>query len=239
MQSTTPDHIAHYRIDAEQFDYFELQTGPDADATQRIRDGVLHAARIPADALVLDAGSGNGWLGRSVPQARVVSVDLGLRNLQRIRDTDPTARVVCADLTRLPFRDGAFARIVASEVIEHVPDPSAVVREAARCLAHAGRLTVSTPYKERLRYSLCVHCNRPTPANAHLHSFDEHRHRAIAREAGLEDVRTTPIQNRLFIASRLSWLLRFLPYRLWRIVDRFCMFAMMKANTIIVTAIRP
>jgi SAM-dependent methyltransferase len=239
MQPHTADHIAHYRIDAEQFDYFEPQTGPDADATQRIRDGVVHAARIPTGALVLDAGSGSGWLGRTVPHARIVSVDLGLRNLQRIRETDPAARAVCADLTRLPFRDEAFARIVASEVIEHVPDPAAFVREAARCLSRGGRLTVSTPYKERLRYSLCIHCNRPTPANAHLHSFDETRHRTIAQAAGLQDVRMTPIQNKLFIASRLSWLLRSLPYRLWRIVDRFCMFALMKANTIIVTSIRP
>lgn len=239
MHTRPADHIAHYRIDAEAFDYFEPQSGPDADATRRIRDAVCHAARVPDGALVLDAGSGSGWLAHAVPRARVVSVDLGLRNLQRIRSENPAARVVCADLGRLPFRDEAFDHIVASEVIEHVPDPATVVQETVRCLVRGGRLTVSTPYRERLRYSLCIHCNRPTPANAHLHSFDEERHRTIAITAGLRDVRTTPIQNKLFITSRLSWLLRFLPYRIWRIVDRFCMFAVMKANTIIVTSIRP
>ncbi len=239
MQPVPTDHITHYRIDAEAFDYFEVQGGADADATRRIRDGVCAAARIPPGALVLDAGSGNGWLARAIPDARIVSVDLGVRNLRRIRSENPLARVVCADITRLPFREGTFSHVVASEVIEHVPDPDRAIRETARCLERGGRLTVSTPYRERLRYSLCIHCNTPTPANAHLHSFDEQRHRRMVEAAGMHSIRTTTIQNKVFIASRLSWLLRFLPYWLWRLVDRFFMFVVQKAHTIIVTSIHP
>ena len=36
-----------------------------------------------------------------------------------------------------------------------------------------GKLIITVPYKEKIQYHLCIHCNQLTPANAHLHSFDE------------------------------------------------------------------
>jgi SAM-dependent methyltransferase len=46
---------------------------------------------------------------------------------------------------RLPFRDGAFGTVVASEVLEHALDDAQIVREASRVLAPGGKLVVSVP----------------------------------------------------------------------------------------------
>ncbi len=45
----------------------------------------------------------------------------------------------------LPFQDGEFDKVVSFQVIEHVKDPSAFVKETARVLKPGGRLYLTTP----------------------------------------------------------------------------------------------
>jgi 2-polyprenyl-6-hydroxyphenyl methylase/3-demethylubiquinone-9 3-methyltransferase len=47
-------------------------------------------------------------------------------------------------LERLPFADGAFDAVVAADVLEHVPDLPAVVRELSRVLVPGGSLAFDT-----------------------------------------------------------------------------------------------
>jgi SAM-dependent methyltransferase len=57
------------------------------------------------------------------------------------------AGICCADMSGLPFPDGAFAAVTAVETFEHIfhPDRPAAVREAARVLGPGGVLVLSTP----------------------------------------------------------------------------------------------
>ncbi len=233
------DHTAHYRIDAEEFDYFEERSGADRDAARRIQQAVLAEARLKSSDLVLDIGSGGGWLFEEfdgTPAPRIVAVDLGVRNLRKLRERHGNGvMTVVADAEHLPFRPGAFSAVIASEVLEHLNDPAAALREAARTLASGGRCVISTPYRETLRYYLCIHCNRPTPVNAHLHSFDEHVLRDHFNNAGLREIRHQPFQNKLLLYLRLSHLLRFLPWNLWRGIDRLCNFVYPRCHSIIVS----
>ncbi|MBN1447538.1 MAG: methyltransferase domain-containing protein [Bacteroidetes bacterium] len=236
------DHTAHYRIDAEQFDYFEERSGADRDAARRIQEAVLSETRLQQEDVVLDLGSGNGWLLEEFDakhSPRIVAVDLGMKNLRRLRERHGMrALVVAADAAHLPFRPGVFTAVIASEVLEHLNDPLQVLREAASCLAPGGRCVVSTPYREKLRYSLCIHCNRPTPANAHINSFDEHEHRRLFAAAQLSSVRYFTFQNTLLQYLRLSHLLRFLPWNLWRMIDRFANLLYSRCHSIVVSGIR-
>ena len=52
---------------------------------------------------------------------------------------------VQGDGARLPFGDAAFDRVIASEVLEHVPDDQAACAELARVLKPGGRLAVTVP----------------------------------------------------------------------------------------------
>jgi SAM-dependent methyltransferase len=49
------------------------------------------------------------------------------------------------DAMRLPIRDGALDLIVAFEVVEHLKDPDAALREFHRCLKVGGVLLLTTP----------------------------------------------------------------------------------------------
>jgi SAM-dependent methyltransferase len=82
-------------------------------------------------------------------------------------------------VTRLPYADGSLNLVVASEVVEHLPEPEAVAREIARVLKPGGQLVLTMPVESR------------TPAHAHtLQGAGELR--ALLRGAGLSVRRLEP-----------------------------------------------
>ena len=96
---------------------------------------------------ILDVGSGAGQLAKHVikyadPQAGVTCVDLSTPMLRRARVRLKSARpqFVTADLTRLPFGDGAFDCVTCGYVLEHLPDPRTGLQELARVLETGGRM---------------------------------------------------------------------------------------------------
>ncbi|MFZ1730625.1 MAG: methyltransferase domain-containing protein [Bacteroidota bacterium] len=238
------DHTTHYKRDAEQFDYFAERSGADNDAARRLQETVMHELPKYSKQLLLDLGSGGGWVieALNLPNEatpRVVCADLGIASLRKIRQRFPTAMLVAADAERLPFRQRSFGAVLASEVLEHLNDPALVVRQVSDVLTPSGKFVVSTPYRERLRYYLCVHCNQPTPVNAHLHSFDEHSLTTVFSETGFRNIRTATFQNKAMLFLRVSWVLRFLPWTLWRLIDRFCNFVVRKPHSIVITGDNP
>jgi len=221
------NHIKHYTLDAEIFDYFEQDSAVERDSARRIQQTVLHAiGKFPASP-VLDIGSGNGWLSREMTS--VVSMDLSLKNVRRIRE-QTGGLVIVADARRLPFRRSSFRCVVASEVLEHVNSPLSVLSEIKAVLQIGGKIVLSTPHKERIPVYLCIHCNKPTPANAHLHSFDEDSMRELCAQAGLPPPSLLLALNKAFVQLRLSYAFRFLPYAMWRILDRCFMLLIRRAH---------
>jgi SAM-dependent methyltransferase len=55
------------------------------------------------------------------------------------------ARAVLGDATAMPFSDGAFDRVIAAEVLEHVPGDQRALSEIARVLRPGGLLAVTVP----------------------------------------------------------------------------------------------
>ena len=55
------------------------------------------------------------------------------------------AALVVGDVTRLPFEDASFDKMILSEVLEHLPDDTAALREARRVLKPGGVLAITVP----------------------------------------------------------------------------------------------
>lgn len=87
-------------------------------------DAILEPlAGLPADAVVLEVGSG----GRRVDD-RIVSLEL-----------DPASGAdMAASVLALPFPDGVFDYVFSQAVLEHVTDPQLAVREMVRVLKPGG-----------------------------------------------------------------------------------------------------
>jgi len=110
-------------------------------------DFSIHHQPAPAPGTrLLDVGCGDGTALLRLRQ-------LGWTGLKGI-DPDPLAvtraraqglDVERGTLTTHPFPDASFDVIAMSHVIEHVPDPVALLRECRRILKPGGRLVVYTP----------------------------------------------------------------------------------------------
>ncbi len=102
-------------------------------------DQALHAASRYFTGFLLDVGCGARPYAPLAEQngCRYLGVDLAL---SAVPPPD-----VCADSARLPFHDGTFDTVLSTQVLEHVPDPFAMVREAARVLKPGGYLVLTAP----------------------------------------------------------------------------------------------
>ena len=80
------------------------------------------ADRLPAGALVLDLGCGNGTkIARLADRFEVTGVDISERQVRLARATVPTASFVQADFTELDAPAGSFDAVTALYSIVHVP----------------------------------------------------------------------------------------------------------------------
>lgn len=104
--------------------------------------------RDPATITVLDLGCGAGFLANDLARAglRVTGVDLSPDSLAVARAHDSTGTVDyrVADALALPFPDASVDVVACMDLLEHVEDPSALVREAARVLRPGGLFLVHT-----------------------------------------------------------------------------------------------
>jgi SAM-dependent methyltransferase len=150
-------------------------------------DADLEALAVHFRGRVLDVGGGRqrGRFRRPAAARWVVA------DLAPARGVD-----VAADIARLPFRDGVFDAVKATEVLEHVPDVVAGLRECRRVLRTGGYLIATAPFLERL------HGDPDDYAR-----FSASMWRRMLEAADLRPV-TIAAQGGYF--THLAWLLRFL-----------------------------
>ena len=91
-----------------------------------------------ADCDVLGLGYATPWLDAFVGARRVVAAMPGGQGVEHW-PTVGRNRTLLADERRLPFQAGTFDRILLVHVLEEADDPGAVLAEAVRALAPAGR----------------------------------------------------------------------------------------------------
>ena len=210
----------HYRQDAIVFDYF---------GAGQLRPGELRRDRLIIDYCnirpgmeILDVGSGRGWfsLAASALGAKVTALDLSEHNLKRIRELDPSIDTVLGDACQIPSGDQLYDLIVTLEVLEHIPEPALALNSIKTRLKPGGKLLITVPYKEVIISSLCIHCNQPTPHNAHLHSFDTPSLKRLLTNCGYSILETRLFTHKLMTALRINELTARLPYAVWIALDR-------------------
>ena len=214
----------HYKKDAIEFDYFEERKGATAHDERRVRDFVI--SKIPKNAnSILDVGCGNGWVAKEfLPKGKqVYSLDISVTNPSIVKRLYPSEKHLCvaADSFHLPFSNDSFDCVIASEIIEHVFDPEEFIKELFRVVKKGGDLTITTPYKEKIIYYLCIHCNQKTPANAHIHSFDEKKLESLYSGKDLETFKYETFGNKFLIFLRSYVILKFFPFWVWKLKDKF------------------
>jgi SAM-dependent methyltransferase len=102
------------------------------------------AAQLPAGCRVLDAGAGASKYRPCFAHCRYETQDFCQYQGELVKYVQPIDHV--CDITRIPLPDASFDAILCTEVLEHVVEPVAVVKEFSRLLKPGGHLWVTTPH---------------------------------------------------------------------------------------------
>lgn len=98
---------------------------------------------------VLDSGCGMGFYLialQELCELRLTGLDPDAARLRFAEAHGARADLVVGDAAVLPFPDDSFDRVLMSEVLEHLPDDAAALREACRVLRPGGTLAISVPH---------------------------------------------------------------------------------------------
>jgi ubiquinone/menaquinone biosynthesis C-methylase UbiE len=122
--------------------------------------------------VLADAAGARSVAGGSTPAGSVAGVDVAEAALRRARGRHPQLTFGLAPIEgALPFDDGSFDVVWASEVIEHVADTARWLSEVRRVLVPRGRLLMTTPNYGRLRLAIGGIERYSEPLGDHLHLY--------------------------------------------------------------------
>jgi len=133
-------------------------------------------------------------------QKNVIAIDTVVEN--------PSEYILKASAEKMPFPDNSFDSIVAGELIEHLKNPRAFVKESARVLKKGGVLALSTPNRKSWLNRLTHSYEAPL----HFSLFSIQELTALLEENGFEifDKRMFPYTAESSEGSRHKW---FMPVR--------------------------
>ena len=144
---------------------------------------------------VLDAGCGTGrhlWEAYRTQGVDVIGIDMNWEDLRKAKYTlcsmqnaESGSWVTSrADITRLPFKDGAFDVVICSEVLEHIPDNRTAAAELVRVLKKGNDLVVSVPrfFPERVCWALSEEYHKEP--GGHIRIYKKRAIRKLLEEAG-------------------------------------------------------
>jgi SAM-dependent methyltransferase len=212
MPEQTPDYIAFDRV----ADLYEATRRIPPTQLRQAAELILSDSGLTSEQRFLDAGVGTGRFARHLAAAgaRVVGIDISTPMLNEAARLAPGLPLVCGDLRRLPFADGAFAGALVVHILHLISAWHTVVAEIRRVIVSGGPLYIATESGPRLptvvayfqaAQELGIEVRRPGAAN--LDAILAH----LADSGwGVRQIDTSPISwmNRATVAETLAVLPR-------------------------------
>ncbi len=218
------DYVDHYQKDAVECDYnLEITNKATIHENERLYQKILNW--IPSSpSTILDVGCGKAWVAEHLIKRgnhQIISFDISNQNPIKALKNHPSKNHfgLVGDVYNIPVQPNSIDYIVASEIIEHVPNPKIFVEKLLSVLKKEGKLIITTPYDEDIISYLCIHCNKPTPKNAHIHSFNEANFIENLPKTGIEFT-FDKFNNNYLLKGRSHIIMKYFPHSIWNLVDK-------------------
>ena len=149
-----------------------------------VLDGVIDGLGLPPGARILDAGCGSGRnMVELARRGSVSGVELSGASVELARARG-VGEVIAGSVLELPFADASFDLIVSLDVIEHLEDDLAALREFRRTIAPGGALLITVPAYQWL-------WSGHDEINYHHRRYTRRTLQRVAERAGWRQARTT------------------------------------------------
>jgi demethylmenaquinone methyltransferase / 2-methoxy-6-polyprenyl-1,4-benzoquinol methylase len=127
------------------------------------KEAIRHLGLSP-NQVILDAGSGTGDIAleikKSEPTARVIAADLTIEMIKVGRSRRDGERIfwVVADAQALPFANGVFNSVISGYLLRNVPDVDITLTEQHRVVSYTANFVSldTTPPRRNLLYPLIM-----------------------------------------------------------------------------------
>jgi SAM-dependent methyltransferase len=163
----------------------------------------IDALRLPARARILDAGCGSGRnMVELARRGTVTGVELSAASIDLARARH-AGEVVSGSVLEMPFASDSFDLSVCLDVVEHLEDDFAALRELRRVVVPGGSLLVTVPAYQWL-------WSGHDEVNHHQRRYTGRSLRRVAEQAGWRQVRSTHFNSLLLPVAVLL-----------RVLDRF------------------
>ncbi len=119
---------------------------------RKLLSQIIRELRIPPDAPILDLGTSTGTnlrLLRELDCRNTVGLDSSYDAIRWCAEKG-LGKVEHGDICALPFPDGRFALVLATDIIEHVDEDVQALSEVRRVLAPGGTAVITVPAFESL-----------------------------------------------------------------------------------------
>lgn len=130
---------------------------------------ILNSKSLKEGGLAVDVGAGAGRF--SIPMAEimnVVSIDLDLHALKRLKFKNRDVNVVMADARFMPLKNGVADDVVMIELLDCVAESESILSECSRVLKGDGAIFLSFGNKSSIKGKIKSFVGKP-----YLHSYNE------------------------------------------------------------------
>ena len=158
---------------------------------------------IPEKSRILDLGCGNGNVSRLyLKKGKVTGLDISKIALKKASGFGIKTKLYDLDKLPLPFKNKAFEVVILTDVLEHLLNPLAILKEISRLLTNKGQLIISVPNFARLENRLQMLWGDPTDIlhfdkygdfKEHLHWFTIPKIKYFLNLAGFEEISFIPV----------------------------------------------
>jgi SAM-dependent methyltransferase len=181
---------------------YELQTHRAEDrhwwyrGRRSVLERVVAGLHLPARARILDAGCGSGRKMVDLSShGAVTGIELSDVSVQVARARD-VGDVIAGSVLQMPFDSDSFDLAASLDVIEHLEDDLAALRELRRVVAPGGSLLVTVPAYPWL-------WSGHDEINHHYRRYTRRSLQRVAEQAGWQQIRTTHFNSLLLPAAIL------------------------------------
>jgi SAM-dependent methyltransferase len=164
------------------------------------------AAQLPSGTKVLDVGAGSCPYRSLFSHCEYRTQDLAPLRGDQLRHGGYGRLDYVSDLAVIPVPDGSFGAVLCTEVLEHHPEPIAVVKELARILEPGGKLIQTAPLGSGIHQEPYHYYGGYTPW----------WYERFLGEAGFKEIRIEPNEGsmRFFAQESIRFILTTNPFKM-------------------------